>query len=398
MNPPRVIFVNRVYRPSEAATAQLLADLAEGLAERGWRVSVIAAVADSGMVNGVDVHRTGPGERHGGLWSRAINYARFLTGARRALANLADRDDVVVLMTDPPLLAAAATGVSRRRGARVLHWIQDIYPEIVPQHAGRWAAGPLWPLQWARNRAWRAAERCVPVSGDMRLTVEARAVPASRVSVRPNWAPRELDTPATETEISAQREEWGVTGKFVAAYSGNLGRVHEFATILEAAARLRTDDGFVFLFIGEGARFEEVRAETQVRGLTNVRFLPPQPRGRLAATLAAADAHFVTLLPGFERLVSPSKLAGALAVGRPMLFVGPVSGEIPTRLAAEKCGAAFAPGAGAALADTLRHWRDEPAEPAALGRGARRCYESHFTFPAALAAWEELLRSPSSPR
>jgi len=68
--PPRVILVNRVYWPSTAATAQLLTDLAEGLAAQGWDIHVIAAGEASTRHNGVTLHRTGCSYRHGGLISR----------------------------------------------------------------------------------------------------------------------------------------------------------------------------------------------------------------------------------------------------------------------------------------------------------------------------------------
>jgi glycosyltransferase involved in cell wall biosynthesis len=388
----RIIFVNRVYWPSAAATSQLLSDLAGALAARGWSVHVIAAGTEPGPRDGVAIHRTGPGEHHAGLLSRAVNYGRFLSAARRELLALAAPGDIVVLMTDPPLLAAAGTGPARRRGARVVHWIQDIYPEIVAQHAGAWLAPVLWPLKEIRNRAWRAADRCLPVSVDMLATVKAQGVAPDSIVAMPNWAPPELDVPPSAAAVAAQRQAWGVTDKFVVAYSGNLGRVHVFAPLLAAAGRLRDEPDIVFLFIGAGARFDDVQAEAAARDLPNVRFLPAQPRESLGVALAAADAHFVTLRPGFERLVSPSKAAGIFAAGRPALFVGPPDCELAALVARERCGLCFPPGDGAGLADTIRRLHHEPALRAGMARAARECYERHFTFAAAVTRWDELLR------
>ena len=388
MSPPRVIFVNRVYWPSEAATAQLLTDLATGLVARGWPVHVIAAGAEPGEHHGVVVHRTGAMDRHGGLLSRTLNYRRFQRAACRQLEALAQPGDVVVAMTDPPLLGAAVARVAQHRGARIVHWIQDIYPEIVTVHLGALATLPLLPLRARRDAAWRAADRCVTLGEDMARTVAARGVPAVQVTLVPNWAPRELETGPAAAALAARRTHWGLTGKFLVAYSGNLGRVHEFATVLDAAERLRSHPEIVFVFIGTGARFEQVRA----RGLDNVRLLPPEPREHLAAALAAADAQLVTLQPGFAGLVYPSKLAGVLAAARPVLFVGPADGEIPRLLAREQCGAAFAPGEGARLADIVVQWQADPVCRAQLGGHARAAYENHFTFGSALARWEEILR------
>jgi hypothetical protein len=331
--PPRVIFVNRVYWPSTAATAQLLTDLAEGLAARGWPVHVIAAGNEPGPHHGVVIHRTGDGEQHGGLLSRSLNYWRFIRHSRRRLATLAQPGDVVVPMTDPPMLGAAITATALDRGAGVVPWIQDIYPEIVTAHVGALASLPLWPLRLKRNAAWRSARCCVTVGQDMAQAIVGQGVPADKVTVVSNWAPRELQAEPTAAAIAARRATWGLMDKFVVAYSGNLGRVHEFAAVIEAAGLLKTRREIVFLFIGTGARFDEIRSAAQARGLDNTRFLPPEPREQLAAALAAADAQLVTLKPDFARLVYPSKLAGVLAAGRPILFVGPPEGEIASLLA-----------------------------------------------------------------
>lgn len=390
--PPRVIFVNRVYWPSTAATAQLLTDLAEGLAARGWTVHVIAAGENSSGHNGVTIHRTGGSGQQGGLLSRAIDHGRFRRQARRRLATLVQPDDVVVVMTDPPMLGAAIAGLAARRHAKVIHWIQDIYPEIATAHFGAWVSPPLWPLRSRRDAAWRGASRCVTLGEEMAQAVASRGVPPGQIALMPNWAPGELDPPVPAEAIAARRAAWGVGGEFVVAYSGNLGRVHEFAGALDAAERLKARRDIVFLFIGAGARSEEVRAVVLARGLANVRLLPPEPRPNLAAALAAADAHLVTLKPRFARLVYPSKLAGVLAAGRPVLFVGPAGGEIARLVRREECGEAFAPADGAGLAVTIAAWQADPARSRQLGRRARTVYERQFTWVAALDRWDQLLR------
>ncbi len=398
MSFPRVFFVNRVYWPSTAATAQLLADLAEGLAARGWPVHIIAAGTGPDQRDGVTIHRTGGDESHRGLFSQAVNYWRFLRGARRQIARLVRPGDVVVVMTDPPMLGAAVTGVAVAHGARVVHWIQDIYPEIVSAHVGLIAALPLLPLRWWRDRSWRAARGCVTLGEDMAGLIAGRITTAGTCAIVPNWAPQELDAPAPASAVAARRHAWGLADKFIVAYSGNLGRVHEFAAVLDAAEQLRSHAGIVFLLIGRGPRCDEVRAAAHARGLTNLRFLPPEPRENLPAALAAADAHLVTLKPAFARLVFPSKLAGVLAAGRPVLFVGPGDGEIARMLARAQCGAAFDPKDGAGLATAVAAAHADPDGRVRQGQAGRTAYEQHFRFGAALGRWEKILLAASTQR
>ena len=397
MAEPRVFFVNRVYWPSTEATAQLLTDLAGGLAARGWAVHVIAAGDETAAQPGVTIHRTGTPGHHSGLLSRTRSYRRFLAAARERLRHLVQPGDIVVAMTDPPMLGTVVAETMADRGVAVVQWIQDIYPEIAAVHFGRVTGWLLGGLRRRRDRAWAGSAACVTLGADMAQAMTAMGVPASRVSVVPNWAPRELDEPPPATAVAACRERWKAGNRFVVAYSGNLGRVHEFATILEAAEQLQADAGIVFRFIGRGAQWANLLAAGQDRGLTNVELQPAVPRAELAGVLGAADAHLVTLHPAYGRLVYPSKLAGILAAGRPAVFVGPSEGDIARLLRAQQCGAAFAPGAAGDLAATLRQWAAEPARARELGRNARRLYEEQFTATGALAQWDTLLRPLARP-
>ncbi|HVT73112.1 MAG TPA: glycosyltransferase family 4 protein [Lacunisphaera sp.] len=388
---PRVIFVNRVYRPSTSATAQLLADLAEGLAAADFAVHVIAAGQESGLLDGVQVHRTGAGEVHAGLWSRAGNYLRFIRQARATLAQLVAPGDVVVPMTDPPMLGTALGETVRRRGGLVVQWLQDLYPEIAMAHAGLVPGLPFRLLLGRRDASLRAADRCVVLGEDMAQVLGHRGLLAANVVIQPNWAPRELGVEPDPAAVAARRRAWGVEGKFAVVYSGNLGRVHEFDTILGAAERLASRADIAYLFVGGGARLADVRKRVAARRLARVRFEAAVPRGELPVSLAAADAHLVTLQPGFDGLVFPSKLAGALASGRPVLFTGSTASEIARLLDRSQCGAAIAAGDPAALAATIEAWAADRARVRDLGARARSTFAEHFAFSGALRRWEQLL-------
>ncbi|MEI7567170.1 MAG: glycosyltransferase family 4 protein [Opitutaceae bacterium] len=293
-------------------------------------------------------------------------------------------------MTDPPLLGAHLTDRALRCGARVIHWIQDIYPEIITAHLGQLTTWPLWPWRLKRNAAWQAAQASVTLSASMVATIAA-AAPTIAPAIVPNWAPRELQVPAAAEAIATCRAKWGLADKCIVAYSGNLGRVHEFKTILAAAARLKNQPEIAFLFIGTGAHFDGLRSAATARQLKNISFLPPVSRENLAVALAATDIQLVTLNPAFTNLVYPSKLAGALAAGRPVLFVGPARGEIAQLLTAEDCGQAVSPGDDEALAAIITQWQLDLPRRRQLARKARAAYTKYFTLTQAVDRWVEIL-------
>src|SRR5207237_1247771 len=150
---------------------------------------------------------------------------------------------------------------------------------------------------------------CVTLGSDMAAVLADAGVAVKKISLAPNWAPAGL-APASANAAAALRDEWGLREKFVVAYSGNLGRVHDLDPVLDLADALRADARIAFVFVGSGAQRAALEAAATRRGLANVHFRPPQPRARLAESLAVGDVHLVTLRPDCARYVFPSKLYG----------------------------------------------------------------------------------------
>jgi colanic acid biosynthesis glycosyl transferase WcaI len=392
-----LIFINRFYWPDEPATAQLLTDLAEALAATGEQVTVITShngrtdLPGDELRQGVHILRVrSPRWGKKNLAGRALDFMGFSLGALARLARLARPGDTVVVMTDPPLLAIWATPLARWRGARVVHWVQDIYPELAMALAGvKW----LRLFRPLRNRAWRRAAACVVPGDDMAAYLAGRGV--EKITVIPNWAPAGL-APMPPGAADALRDAWGLRGKFIAAYSGNLGRVHDLVPLLDTAAALQAETDIVFLFIGDGAQRDALEAAAQKRGLPNVRFFPAQPRTQLAETLALGDVHFVTLRPGCEPLVFPSKLHGIAAIGRPILFVGPRDCALARLVTGRGMGAVFGREETALVAETIRSLPGDPARQRTWSEAAAKFHRETGGVERAVADWRKVLHSVSS--
>lgn len=403
MTGPRLWFVNRFYWPEEPATAQLLTDLAVGLAAQGCQVTVITSHSGKPTLprheqqSGVVIHRLGGGrwgQRH--LAGKAIDFLCFHFGAGWHAWRNVRRNDVVIAMTDPPLLGITLWMSAALRGARLIHWCQDIYPEVAmaltQRPVLRWLVG-LW--RGPRNFTWRHSAGCIAVGNDLAALVIREGMPSDKVTVIPNWAPAGIAPPSPET-IQAQQKKWEVEGKFVVAYSGNLGRVHDLDPILGVATALRDLPKIVFLFVGHGAQRESLESRALAAGLTNVRFLPPQPRADLAVSLAAGDLHLVTLRAGCESTVFPSKLYGIAAVGRPVLFIGPSTCELAELVRSRGLGFTFQREEISAIAACLRHLAECPAELTAARESVRLWGDTTAGSGKAIATWQRFLeRLPS---
>ena len=397
----RIIFVNRYYAPDHSATSQMLTDLACALAAGGADVHVItsrqrydepgAALASREVLDGVTVHRVRASVfGRGNLFGRSLDYLSFYVAASFALFRLARAGDIVVAKTDPPLISIPVGWVARLRRARQVNWLQDLFPEVATALGVRLTQGAIGRLlAWARDRSLTAAARNVVLSDAMRSRLVARNVAAESIVVIPNWADGSALRPIP-LDANPLRSEWGLTGKFVVGYSGNMGRAHEFQTILDGAVALREERDIVFLFIGGGAQqgwLAQEAARLQVSAL----FMPYQPREALAQSLGVADAHFVSLRPELEGLVVPSKFYGILAVGRPVIFIGDGNGEMGREVAAAACGFAVGEGDGEGLASAIRALRDDAALCGRMGSSAQRVFDEAYDKPIAIGKWRGVL-------
>lgn len=392
---PRVIFVNRFYWPEEPATSQLLTDLAQSVADAGFMVCVITSCkAQSPCLEthrGVDILRVGP-VRHDGraLVFRVFDFVSFISAALWRLLRLVRGGDTVVIMTDPPMLGALSAPLLEWRDVRLIHWIQDIYPDVAISVTGqRW----MKFLKPWRDYAWRQAECCVTLGKDMASVLKGAAVADERITIIPNWAPEGL-TEAPTSESNAIKTAWGVAEKFVILYSGNLGHVHDLMPVLDIAENLRNEPDIAFVFVGSGAQQNALRESAQNRRLHNIVFQPHQPRSRLGAALSAGDLHCVTLKEGCERCVLPSKLHGIIAVARPILFIGPKTSELFSMITEQKLGVSFTRNQAAVAAAEIRALKSDSQRRIAMSAAARQLHQE-TGFSASRLAWLNLLGRPS---
>ena len=404
-----IVFLNRFYWPDIAATAQMLTDLAEDLAARGWTVTVIASstpyegqnvsMLSHEWRNGVEIYRT-KGTRFGRhtLPGRLADYASYVAAAFLRLLRL-PAPDLIVGLSDPPFIALVAVLAARLRRRRSVYWVQDLFPQI---------AGELGVMR-PRSLAYRLAARLarwlnghadlvVALGPRMAERMVAEGARPDRVAFVHNWADATAIHPVAPDDNPFIREH-GLTGKFVVLYSGNAGRAHRFDGVMQAARLLRDDPDVVFLFIGGGKRTPELQREALAEGLGNVRFLGYLPREALAWSLSAADLSLVTEDPAMAGLLVPSKSYGILASGRPMVFMGAESSDVAALVRETGSGFVLAPDDGEGLRATIDRLRADPALRRRLGERAREQMVASFDRTIATAHWartvEERLWAPA---
>jgi glycosyltransferase involved in cell wall biosynthesis len=384
---PSILFINRVYPPDSGATGRVLEYAARSFVKAGWEVTVLATAssrvsAGETFQDGVRIFRVGILFSKKNLIARALGYALMIPGLLVKALRL-PRHDVVVTKTDPPMLAVIGPIIKAMKGSRLIHWAQDLYPEVAEEcgvlpKRGFLAGILRWLSTWGiqRHDLTLAVGRC------MADRLIARGISSEAIRVVPN-AGIEGGIEPFQHGASAFRKIHGIGDVFVIMYSGNMGRAHDFTTILAAARRLQEQEekNILFLFVGEGPEESLIRREVFARKLENIRFLSPQPAATLSESLGTGDLHLVTMKEGMEGLVVPSKFYGVMAAARPTLFVGSKDSEVARMILEHGIGQVIVPGDDATLAEAILCYRDHPDRVEREGRMAREVLRSMDLSP-----------------
>ncbi len=407
--PGKVLFVNQYYWPDHASTAQHLADLAEHLAARGHEVHVLcgqgaykpgASKSPTKEVhNGVTIHRvaaTSFGRKS--TLHRMMDYLSFYFRAFLAAMTL-PRFDVVATLTTPPIIGLIGTFLRRLKGSRHVYWSMDLHPDASIALGRMSPRNPIVAkLAWLSDLVYRQADKVVVLGPYMADRIASKKVRRDRIATIPVWNRRDEIYPL-DREGHELRASLGLSDKFVVMYSGNLGLAHSFGEVVEAARRLRDRDDIVFLFVGGGPRLAEVQAAKESGGLDNIRLMDYFPRDQLHASLSVADVHLITMRSEMTGIVVPGKLYGAMASGRPAIFVGPCHCESADAIRQAGCGMTVPLGDPESLVEAIATLAADPEHAAELGHRGREAFLAEHEKDGCCAQWAamvgDLLEGPT---
>jgi colanic acid biosynthesis glycosyl transferase WcaI len=284
------------------------------------------------------------------------------------------------------------TLLRRFRGTPHVYWSMDLHPDASLALGRMSRRNPgVRSLAWLGDLVYRQADRVVVLGPYMADRVLMKGVRPDRVVSIPVWSRREQVYPV-DRDANALRQSLGLDRAFVAMYSGNLGLAHSFDEFLEAARRLRDRPDIVFLFVGEGPRAAEVQTARDREGLTNVRLLDYFPRHELHRSLSLADVHLISMRPEMTGIVVPGKLYGAMAAGRPALFVGPAHCESADTIRRAGCGFTIAPGDADGVVAALSRLAADQNLARQMGQKGRISFLAANERSLCCYQWVELMR------
>lgn len=377
---PSVLFINRVYPPQKGATGRLLRDLALGFADDGWDVTVLASAREprdrtDGPVKIQQVATSGDKT----IFQYALVGMRLLKAARKM-----PRHDLIVTLSDPPMLVTLGASVARKSKAKHIHWCHDLYPDLLPVLGVHLPRSLQNYMHNNSRRAMKSCDRVIAIGRCMAKYLARTGVDHTKISVIPNWPDRELTQSERVSPAPVKEGAFNIAPagkallidsnpKFRVLYAGTLGRAHPTATILAAAEILQKEHPEIeFVFVGEGEGHEDLATERTRLGLENMRFLPPQPLSNLKDLMESGDVHLVSMAHEALGMIVPCKVYSAIAARRPCIFLGPDKCETARLIQDHGAGMVIAQGEGPALAEAIKSYRLNGDQWFAAHQGAGR--------------------------
>jgi len=387
----KILFLSENFPPETNAAATRVFERACYWVKAGHQVTVITSQPNfpdgklfSGFENrwrqvdemsGIRVVRvkTFIAANRGVLW-RTLDFLSFMvTGV---WAGLFEAKPGVIAATSPQFFAAV--GGWLLAGARRVPFVfelGDLWPASIAAVGAVQPGRALQLIEKLELHLYTRAEAVVALTNAFKDNLTGRGVDGNKIAVIPNgvdlwrYGPHERD--------ATLARQWQLDGRFVVGYVGTHGMAHALGNVLDAAETLKDRDDIRFLLAGAGAERNALMAEAERRNLSNVIFLPAQPKDAMPKVWSLCDVALVHLKndPVFAGVI-PSKMFEAMAMGLPVLMAAP-EGEASQILLADKAGVHVPAEDPVALAEAVARLADDPEGLKALAENSLAAAPSH---------------------
>ena len=387
-----IVIVSEHFYPSNAATAQLISDLAQDLSEHGVNVTVISSSHGPKNYGLVNIVR-----------SKQVKHTSFITKSKAAkgaifllralwwciLDSKTGSSRHLLIVSNPPFIGILGVLTKLLLRYEYTFLLQDLFPRsaviagIIP------ANGPLNELlRCAMRLTLKYSNSTIVLSDAMKSRAYLEFGRDIPIKVIHNWAVERAD----HTDVGARRSltTLNVKDSFIVQYSGNFGRLHDLLTLLDAAYILKGTN-IHFQFIGGGAKLNQIQSYKSKLSIPNISIHPYQPRENLSKSLAIADICAVCIDTMAADTVAPSKLYGILASAKPVLLICPNNTQLTNLVRSHYCGIVCNSGDSVDLAELLLNLSQSTKDLEIMGQNSLKLYENKFSRQQATQSYLDTL-------
>lgn len=406
MGKKKLLIYAHYYIPDTASTGQILRELVEGMLDK-FDITVICVVPSylgtiedkyktqkyyEENINGVKVLRIRvPEFSKTNKKSRIKNIVSYFFGAMAATFKVG-KMDYVFSISQPPILGGLL-GVWGKwvKHAKFIYNIQDFNPEQVLAVGYTKSKIITGVMMWLDKFSCKRSNLIITVGRDLVKTVEKRFAgkKVPKTVMINNWIDEKEIYPLDDdnAKVLEFKKKYGLDGKFVIMYSGNIGLYYDLENLIEVIGRFKpetkTVDGreVVFAFVGAGSVLDKLVDYVKNHHMNNVVFIPYQDKADLIYSLNAGDVHWCVNAKGIKGVSCPSKAYGIMAAGKAILGVLESGSEVRCLIEDTNGGLCCEPGDYDKVEENIRWFIDnaDNEEVSVMGIRGRENLEKNLT-------------------
>lgn len=401
----KILALTKYFPPDIGTASHLFFELCETLVRRGHEVTAVTSLPRYNLkkipakyrnrlflkeeMNGITVLRVAGIPSPRPEISRSIE--QFYMALPLYFCGLAAQKPEAIIVYSPPI-ALGITGylLGKKWHVPFIVNIQDLFPQccvdygfpkIIIKSFGKIADFVYHKVNYITVHS---------VGNREVILRDSPFVSPEKIKVIDNWVDTDFIKPGKRTNTFSALHN--LNGHFVVSFAGSIGIPQGLEVVIAAANELRDLPEILFLIVGDGVMREKIVRKASGLDLTNVQFLPMQPRGTYPWILASSEVCLVTLLKEISTPVIPSKILSIMAAGRPVLASMPLHGDAPKLIAEADCGLCVEPGNAEALAAGILKLYHNPELRELYGRNGRRYVEEHLSREACVANYETIFQ------
>lgn len=409
-NPLNILLLSRYFPPEIGTAANLFFDLARGLVRDEHTVTVVTGFPWHNLtfvpeqysgkffmketMEGIEVLRVGipvPGPTKFKLAAGHLSapFSSLVGGF------CAPTPDIIFVYSPPLFMGLTGWLLALNKKVPFVFGVQDLHPQCYIDQGllkNKVAISFLEKLE--KFCYHKASVVTVHSQGNKDHITSKKGIPEDKIKVLPNWIDTEEMKPLPrDNEFSRQHD---LNGKFVVGYAGTLGMSQGLMSVVEAAHILSDQKEIEFFVVGDGIEKSKMMKHVNEYGLTNVRFLPMQPKSLYPWVVASSDVSLVTLNKKVKTPVVPSKIISIMAAGRPVLASMPLDGDGPRLIEQAQGGVCIEAEEPEKLAEKIIFLAKHKELGEQLGSQGRDYVARHLSLKRAVGDIEHIFRESIS--
>ncbi len=405
--PIKILYISQYFPPEMGAPSARVYELSRRWAAQGNEVTVLTAFPNhpNGIIpeeyqglkylkeekDGIRVIRTyiyaAPNK---GFLRRSFSYFSFALSAVFLGTGKVGKPDVIIGTSPQFFVVVAAYIISKIKGAPFVFELRDFWPESIVQLGLLKNRLIIRILEAVEMHLYHKAAHIIGVVDSFKTVLMKRGIAEDKISIIKNGV--DLDLFRNIFDQDALKTEIDLKGKFVIGYIGTHGLAHALDKVLEAANLLKEEEDIHFLFVGDGAKKEELVQKSRQLNLPNVTFKEKATKKEVVSYYALTDALLVSLrkIDLFLNAL-PSKLFEIMAMNKPILLS--VDGEARQLIESIPAGLFAEPENPKDLVAKILYLKEHPEEQKQFGNNGRQFVIDHFNRKELADQYLEILKN-----